>query len=57
MRETTEPPKPAKAKQEDGKAERLAAALRANLSRRKAQKRARQDSAPDGGQDDKPEKG
>ncbi len=50
MRDAPEPPKPAKAQQKDGKADRLAQALRANLARRKAQKKAR------GGQD-KPDKG
>jgi hypothetical protein len=34
--------------------ERLAAALRANLGRRKAQARARKDAAPSGNDDEKP---
>lgn len=42
MRDPTEPPQPRKAKDQDGKAGRLAGALRANLARRKAQKRARE---------------
>ena len=47
MREKENPgTKPGKARGGDGRAERLAAALRANLGRRKAQQRAR--SADDG---------
>jgi hypothetical protein len=42
MRETPPPPKPSKAPDEGGKTERLAEALRANLARRKQQKRARE---------------
>ncbi len=48
MQDTPEPPEPAQAKQKDGKADRLAEALRANLARRKAQKRARALSGPAG---------
>lgn len=55
MRETIEPPKPPRPAKQDGRSRRLAEALRANLARRKAKKRAR--TAPDddtdaGGQDD-----
>ena len=41
MPERTAPPKPPKAAEKEQKSERLAEALRANLARRKAQKRAR----------------
>jgi hypothetical protein len=41
MRDRTVPPKPPKAKESPGKSVRLGEALRANLARRKAQKRAR----------------
>jgi hypothetical protein len=47
MSDKAAPPKPAKAPGKGRKADRLAEALRANLARRKAQKRAR----GDGGQD------
>ena len=47
MPETTVPPKPPKAPDNGQKSARLAAALRANLERRKAQQRARK--APEQG--------
>ncbi len=43
------PPKPGKAPEKDDKSARLAEALRANLARRKAQKRAR--ATPGAGKD------
>ena len=49
MRERTVPPKPPKAP-ERGKKTRLADALRANLARRKAQKRAREAAGQGNGQ-------
>ena len=53
MRDTTEPPKARGARDQDGRAVRLAEALRANLARRKAQKRARDAAAgPDDRDDD-----
>ena len=42
MREKAAPPKPPKAPDDGRKSDRLAEALRANLARRKAQKRARE---------------
>jgi len=50
MPERTDPPKARKAPKDERKADRLAAALRANLARRKAQKRAR-DTAANGGKE------
>jgi hypothetical protein len=41
MRDKTVPPAPAETRREGAKSARLAEALRANLARRKAQKRAR----------------
>ncbi|MBA3326120.1 MAG: hypothetical protein H0T41_12925 [Rhodobacteraceae bacterium] len=46
MTDRPAPPRPAKPAPKDGMADRRAAALRANLARRKAQKRARQ-TGPD----------
>jgi hypothetical protein len=48
MPERTDPPKPRKAAEKEQKSQRLAAALRANLARRKAQKRARGATAEGG---------
>jgi hypothetical protein len=41
MPEKSDPPKPRTAPEKGGKSDRLAAALRANLARRKAQQKAR----------------
>ena len=48
MPERTVPPQPAKAAEKEQKSLRLAEALRANLARRKAQKRARGATAEGG---------
>ena len=45
MPERTDPPKPPKAAEKEQKSRRLAEALRANLARRKAQKRTRDAAA------------
>ena len=51
MLERTDPPKPPKAAEKEQKSRRLAEALRANLARRKGQKRARGASPPEGGKE------
>ena len=48
MREPSAPSKPRKRPEGRTRADRLAEALRANLARRKAQRRAREASAPSG---------
>jgi hypothetical protein len=45
MRDRDDPEKPAEGRKTPDRSERLAAALRANLARRKAQKRAREADA------------
>jgi hypothetical protein len=51
MPERTAPPEARKAAEREQKSDRLAAALRANLARRKAQKRARGDAQDEDGKD------